>query len=94
MRASWRNFFERAKAEFRTLRCIAAHPGTPRRVKVLAGALVAYALSPIDLIPDFIPVLGHLDEAVILPLGVWILLRLTPEEIVRECRTKSGAAQP
>ena len=54
------------------------HPRTPLLAKALAVALVGYAFSPIDLIPDFIPVLGYLDDLVILPLGVWLVLKLVP----------------
>jgi uncharacterized membrane protein YkvA (DUF1232 family) len=79
----------RAKTELRIVRCIAAHPLTPRSVKILAGALVAYALSPIDLIPDFIPVLGYLDEVVILPLGLYLLFSLTPRGVIEECRREA-----
>lgn len=59
--------------------------------KWLAGALIAYALSPIDLIPDFIPVLGHLDDAIILPLGVWVLWRLVPSDVRADCRGEHAA---
>ena len=54
------------------------HPDTPRPVRWLAVAVLAYALSPIDLIPDFIPVLGLLDDIVLVPLGLALVIRLTP----------------
>jgi uncharacterized membrane protein YkvA (DUF1232 family) len=54
------------------------HPQTPRAAKWTAIAVVAYAISPIDLIPDVIPILGMLDELVLVPLGVWLVIRLTP----------------
>lgn len=56
--------------------------------KVLIGAAVAYALSPIDLIPDFIPVIGHLDDAVIVPLLLVAALKLIPNDVLEECRAK------
>ncbi|MGD8885979.1 MAG: YkvA family protein [Gammaproteobacteria bacterium] len=58
----------------------------PLLPKVLVGLVVAYALSPIDLIPDFIPVLGYLDDLLIVPLGVWLAIRLVPKDIWQECR--------
>jgi uncharacterized membrane protein YkvA (DUF1232 family) len=57
------------------------HPQTPRAAKLVAIFVVAYALSPIDLIPDFIPVLGMLDELILLPLGVALAIRLTPAHL-------------
>ncbi|WP_298834672.1 YkvA family protein [uncultured Piscinibacter sp.] len=54
------------------------HPQTPRAAKLVAIAVIAYAVSPIDLIPDFIPVLGQLDELILLPLGVALAVKLTP----------------
>jgi uncharacterized membrane protein YkvA (DUF1232 family)/membrane-associated phospholipid phosphatase len=65
-------------------------PRTPWLAKTLAIALVAYALSPIDLIPDFIPVLGLIDEVVLLPLGVALLMQLIPEHIMKECRHRAA----
>ncbi len=58
---------------------------TPFLAKLMAGLTIAYALSPIDLIPDFIPVLGLLDDLVILPLLLWLALKLIPKQIMQEC---------
>jgi uncharacterized membrane protein YkvA (DUF1232 family) len=77
------------KKEFEVLKYVAGHPRLPLRCKLLAGLLVAYALSPIDLIPDFIPVLGQLDDMVILPIGIWILYKMVPAEIMEEARAKN-----
>ncbi len=57
------------------------HPETPRAAKLVAIAVIAYAVSPIDLIPDFIPVLGQLDELILLPMGVALAMRLTPRPL-------------
>jgi uncharacterized membrane protein YkvA (DUF1232 family) len=67
-------------------------PRTPWYAKLLAGAVVAYALSPIDLIPDFVPVLGYLDDLIIVPLGLTLALRLVPAEVVGDCRAMAAAA--
>ncbi|HAX72745.1 MAG TPA: hypothetical protein DCY20_04415 [Firmicutes bacterium] len=58
--------------------------------KGVAILVVGYALSPIDLIPDFIPLLGFLDDVILLPLGIYIALKLIPEEIMLECRTDAA----
>ena len=60
--------------------------------KVIAVAVAAYALSPIDLIPDFVPILGYLDDLIILPLGIWLVLSLIPKEIMVEYRAKADEA--
>jgi uncharacterized membrane protein YkvA (DUF1232 family) len=62
---------------------------TPRTAKILAAVTVAYALSPIDFIPDFIPVLGYLDDLIILPLLIWICIKLIPKNIMTECIEES-----
>ena len=64
---------------------------TPWYAKVLAGAIVAYALSPIDLIPDFIPVLGYLDELLLLPAAIWLALRMVPEPVLADARRRAHA---
>lgn len=59
---------------------------TPRLPKIICMLAVAYALSPIDLIPDFIPVLGYLDEAILLPAMIWLAVKLLPATVVSDCR--------
>jgi len=81
MRLSWIREFaskKRLSIYLYALWKLFKHPQTPRAAKWTAIAVVAYAISPIDLIPDFIPVLGLLDELVLVPLGVWLVIRLTP----------------
>jgi uncharacterized membrane protein YkvA (DUF1232 family) len=69
------------------------HPDTPRAPKLVAIAVIAYAVSPIDLIPDFIPVLGLLDELILLPLGVALAVKLTPDALwqARLAEAEAGA---
>jgi uncharacterized membrane protein YkvA (DUF1232 family) len=69
----------------------ARDPRTPWYAKVVAGAVVAYALSPFDLIPDFIPVLGYLDDLIIVPAGIALVLRLVPAEVLADCRAQAQA---
>lgn len=64
----------------------------PWYVKVLAVAIAAYALSPVDLIPDFIPVIGYLDDLIILPLGIALVVSLIPDVIMAEYRAKAAEA--
>ncbi|MEG4117185.1 YkvA family protein [Microcoleus sp. N9_B4] len=66
-------------------------PRVPWYVRILAGLTVAYAFSPIDLIPDFIPVLGYLDDLIIVPLGIWLVLKMIPSQVLAECREKAAA---
>jgi len=64
-------------------------PRVPWYAKALGLTVAAYALSPIDLIPDFIPVVGYLDDLVIVPLGIWLVVSLIPDEVMAECRAKA-----
>jgi uncharacterized membrane protein YkvA (DUF1232 family) len=68
------------------------HPQTPRAAKWVAFGVIAYAVSPIDLIPDFIPVLGMLDELLLLPLGVALVIRLTPRPLWEACLRDAAAS--
>jgi uncharacterized membrane protein YkvA (DUF1232 family) len=92
--------FERLKAWARTLKrdvvalwLAARDPRTPLAAKLVAGAVVAYALSPIDLIPDFIPVLGYLDDLLLVPAGIWLAVRLIPAELLAEFRAAASARE-
>ena len=69
------------KRDVMTLWCALKHPDTPWYAKAMAAVLTAYALSPIDLIPDFIPVLGLLDEALLIPVALWLFLKLVPADV-------------
>ncbi|HEY6630160.1 MAG TPA: YkvA family protein [Rhizobiaceae bacterium] len=62
---------------------------TPWYAKVIAGLVAAYALSPIDFIPDFIPVIGYLDDLLIVPLGIWLAARLVPNDLMQEFRAEA-----
>jgi uncharacterized membrane protein YkvA (DUF1232 family) len=64
-------------------------PRTPFVAKALAVFIVAYAVSPIDLIPDFIPVIGYLDDLILLPAAIYLALRLIPEEVLKESRARA-----
>lgn len=67
----------------------ARDPRVPWYAKALGGAVAAYALSPIDLIPDFIPVLGYLDDLIIVPAGIWLVVRLIPPALMLEFREEA-----
>jgi uncharacterized membrane protein YkvA (DUF1232 family) len=69
----------------------ARHPRVPWYAKALAGAVAAYALSPIDLIPDFVPVLGYVDDLLIVPAGIWLAIRLIPAPVMAELRAEAAA---
>ena len=79
----------RLKLEAHALYFAARDPRTPWYARWLVAAVVAYALSPVDLIPDFIPVLGYLDDLVPVPLGLLLAIRLTPKVVLVECRKRA-----
>ena len=66
----------------------------PWYVKLLAGAVAAYALSPIDLIPDFIPILGQLDDLILVPAGIWLAIKLMPPLLMDEFRARAEQVEP
>lgn len=80
------------KEELEVYRLVLHHPGTPRLAKWLLGMAVAYLLMPFDLIPDFIPVLGQLDDLVIIPAIFYLAIRMIPPGVVTECRQAVLAA--
>lgn len=85
-----RAWAKRLKREVLALWLAARDPRTPLAAKLVAGAVAAYALSPLDLIPDAIPILGLLDDLVLLPLGVALALALVPRELMAEFRLRAA----
>ena len=81
---------ERLRREMKTYQRVLKDPRTPKPAKALLGLAVGYALLPFDLIPDFIPVLGYLDDAIIIPLLVIVALKMIPKELVEECRIRAN----
>jgi len=86
---SWRKRAKDLQAEVYALALAYRDPRVPFRAKALAAAAVAYALSPIDLIPDFIPVLGQLDDLVVLSALTSLALRMIPQEVMKEYKAKA-----
>jgi len=80
------------KQDVHALYLAARDPRTPWYAKALAVCVAGYALSPIDLIPDFIPVIGYLDDAVIVPLGILAVVKLIPSEVMAESRIAAASA--
>jgi len=89
--ASLKTWAKRIKRDGVTLWFAGKHPRTPWYAKGLGVFVVAYALSPIDLIPDFIPVLGYVDDMLLLPALIWLTVKLLPPEILAECRSQADA---
>lgn len=80
----------RLKINIKALYLAGKRPDLPLYTRVFIAIVIGYALSPIDLIPDFIPVLGYVDDIILIPLGIWLALKLVPEDIMRECRYEAG----
>ena len=85
----WKRSARALKAETYALHLAFRHPQTPWFAKAFAGLVVAYAFSPIDLVPDFIPVLGFLDDLILVPLGIALALRMMPAGVMDECRAQA-----
>lgn len=77
------------KAETFALYLAARHPETPWYAKLIVASIVAYAFSPIDLIPDFVPVLGYVDDLILLPLGIALAIKMIPATVLAECQAKA-----
>lgn len=84
-----REFSRKIKLKIKAVYLAYKHKDTPIVAKIFAGITVGYALSPIDLIPDFIPILGYLDDLIILPLLIYLSIKLIPKDIMKECEEKS-----
>ena len=85
-----RDWARRLKAETLALYLAARDPRTPWYARALAVLVVGYALSPIDLIPDFVPVLGLLDDVILIPIGIALVLRMVPPQVIAEARARAN----
>ncbi len=90
---TWKRWAQTIKRDIHALYLASRDPRVPWYAKAVAVAVAAYAASPIDLIPDFIPVLGYLDDLIVVPLGIALVIKLTPPEIMAEHRAGAMAAQ-
>jgi uncharacterized membrane protein YkvA (DUF1232 family) len=90
--AAWRQRARRLTRETYALYLAVRDPRVPWYAKAVAAGVVAYAISPIDLIPDFVPVLGYLDDVVLVPLGIVLALRLIPAPVMADCRARADRA--
>jgi uncharacterized membrane protein YkvA (DUF1232 family) len=88
----WKTRARQLKTETYALYLAYKHPGVPWYAKVFSALVVAYLFSPIDLIPDFIPVLGYLDDLVLVPLGILLALKMIPEDVWQECKEDAQQA--
>jgi len=87
--ASWKQQAKQLKNETMALCLAYRDPRVPWYAKVFMAAVIGYAISPIDLIPDFIPVLGYLDDLIIVPAGIYLAIKMIPRGIMQECREKA-----
>lgn len=88
---SIKTWARRIKRDSMTLWFAYRNPQTPILAKILCILVVAYALSPIDLVPDFIPVLGYVDDVILLPCLIWLAIRLLPQDVVEASRLQADA---
>ncbi|MBD2004127.1 MULTISPECIES: YkvA family protein [Cyanophyceae] len=88
----WQQQLKKLKKETYAIYLACKDTRVPWYARLLAGFVVAYAFSPIDLIPDFIPIIGYLDDIIIVPVGIWLLLKMIPPTVMVECREKATAA--
>jgi uncharacterized membrane protein YkvA (DUF1232 family) len=85
----WRTWARGLRREIYALYLAYRHPDTPWYARWVAALVAAYAFSPIDLVPDFIPVLGYLDDLLLLPLGIALAIKLVPPQVMQECRAQA-----
>jgi uncharacterized membrane protein YkvA (DUF1232 family) len=87
-----RSTAKRLRQEIKVYQLVLKDPRTPKLAKILLGLALGYALLPFDLIPDFIPVIGHLDDLIIVPILVILALKMIPQDVVDDCRDRATAA--
>ena len=89
LRRRLQSHFARLKSEIRVYQLLLRDPRTPRMAKWLLGFAVGYLLMPFDIIPDFIPVLGQLDDLIIVPVLIFLAVRLIPRDVIADCRLRA-----
>lgn len=86
---AWQQKVRQLKQETYAIYIACKDPRVPWYARVFAGFVVAYAFSPIDLIPDVIPILGYLDDLILVPLGIILVIKMIPPDVLAECREKA-----
>jgi uncharacterized membrane protein YkvA (DUF1232 family) len=94
MLADLKTWARALKRDVHAIYFAAGDPRVPWYVKALALTIAGYALSPIDLIPDFVPVLGYLDDLILVPIGIWLVVALIPPDVMAHCRALATEAGP
>lgn len=87
-------FGRQLKKELAVYQLVVKHPNTPKLAKFFLGLAIGYLLLPFDLIPDFIPILGQLDDVVIIPILLYLAIWLTPKEVILACRAQANSPEP
>jgi uncharacterized membrane protein YkvA (DUF1232 family) len=90
-KTSWKEKAKKLKTDTYALYLACKDPRVPWYAKALMALIIGYALSPIDLIPDFIPVLGQIDDLIIVPAGISIVIKMIPKTVMEECRQRAKA---
>lgn len=90
---NWKQKARRLKQEIHAIYLAYKDPRTPLYAKIFAACVIGYAFSPIDLIPDPIPILGYLDDLILIPLGIAIVIKMIPPKVLQECREKAQITQ-
>ena len=89
----FKNWASEIKKNIYALYIASKNPKVPFFAKILIVLVIAYAMSPIDLIPDFIPVIGYLDDLLILPIGIWLSIKVIPKEVWQSCQVEAQSKQ-
>jgi len=89
---TWKSWARRLKMETYAVYLACRDPRVPWSARLFAALVVGYAFSPIDLIPDYIPILGYVDDLILIPLGIALTLKMIPPEVLAECREKAQQA--
>jgi uncharacterized membrane protein YkvA (DUF1232 family) len=88
----WKKRIKLLNNDIKALSIAYSDPRVPWYAKAFMAAVIGYAISPIDLIPDFIPILGYLDDLIIVPAGIYLAIKMIPRGIMNECREKAAVS--